>query len=164
MSDQENIVFPRNQKVQTSALGIVEIRELTIEDITTIASELMSLLQALPAGVLAPSAATDGDESSKVDGMEMAKVLLSNKQLLISVKVLLAQLTEKEAKDYDRLPVADFIKLVRAFFKVNPIGEIRELFLEITAILGTNTPENSPNKSAESVTGTQDTESNTLVN
>lgn len=103
------------------------VREIRMNDLRAIAKSLITVFQKLDPSML-----------STTDGMKFIISLIDGEEFWSALKEILAQVIDKDTVYVDKLGIKDQLAIVRAFFKVNEIGEVKELFLGVMEDLGIN--------------------------
>jgi len=116
---EDQTILERNETIATS-IGDVTMRELVIEDVQFIISDLFKLYEGLDKEVL-----------SSGDGFKIFMTAVKSKQLTQCITNMIARSGSKSQKDVAGLGIRDTMKLAKAFIRVNPIKEMTELFLEL---------------------------------
>ena len=106
---------------QTGVETIV-VRELVIEDIPLIAAEVIKLFSAF-----------QDNELKQSNTMEMLNKILQDPALLLSLKKILALLTNRKVEFYDNFPVCLLLKIIDLMFEVTDIQELKTTFFMIKA-------------------------------
>ena len=101
------------------------VREIRMNDLRAIAKSLITIFQTL-----------DPEMLNTTDGMKFVSSIVEGEELWSALKEILAQVIDKDTVYVDNLGVKDQLTIVRAFFKVNEIGEVKELFLGVMEDLG----------------------------
>lgn len=116
-------IITSTEQVEIRKGQTVTVRELYLEDIPVIANELLDLVSSM------------NDEDLKKDTASTLKALLGSQDLVRSCKSVLAQVTSEDVEVYANLPAISLIKVVRAFLRVNPPEELKQLFFEVKDML-----------------------------
>lgn len=116
---REDGVFAGKTVVETKK-GQCTVREICIEDLQVVGVELVNLLQILPEDQLT--------SQSGESVMGLLKLALENPDLIGMVKRILAQMTDTQVVFWEKMPLTDLGKCVRAFTEVNDIEELRSYF------------------------------------
>jgi hypothetical protein len=137
MNDQT--ILERTKTVATAA-GDIVMRELIVEDVQFIISDLYQLYTDLDRSVL---------ESG--DGIKIFMTAVKNKQLSKCIINMIARSGSKKSSDIASLGFRDTLKLAKAFLQVNPVKEMIDLFLELKdEVLGESKEEGSEDKEESS--------------
>jgi len=115
---EETIIPKPVEEVQTQRNGVLKVRELVLEDILIVASELIQVVTTMDADI----ASVEGG------GAKFLMKLAQDKSIATAFKKILAQITDQKPVLFDTLPATDILKLVVALFKVNDFAELKKLF------------------------------------
>lgn len=118
-------LFSKEKEVEIRGVN-VKVRELEIDDISYIMDNLLELLQKLPS--------TFWDDKN-MDPMVIIKTIMQDKSFWTSFKRILARVCDLEYEVVSKASILVLAKLVKAFFEVNSISEIKEIFLELKGTL-----------------------------
>lgn len=114
-----SVAIGRSETVKTRK-GDVVIREITLEDTVKLTETFIKMFQTI-----------SPDELADAGALKMTIRLLTNGMFSASVKEVLSVVTDKPMDFYDKMPLIDLLSVVKAFFRTNPIKELRDLFFEI---------------------------------
>ncbi len=109
--------------VLTKKLGNVSVRELCLEDIQKLSKELLTLILMIKA-------------EENLDDSAFIGQLISSPQLIVVLKSLFSASTGLPVDSFNSLPVSDTLKLAKAFFETNDLGELKDVFLAFLKIFG----------------------------
>jgi len=127
-------------KTVTTAAGDIVMRELIVEDVQYIISDLYQLYTDLDSKVL---------ESG--DGIKIFMTAVKNKQLSKCIINMIARSGSSKSSDIASLGFRDTLKLAKAFLQVNPVKEMIDLFLELKdEVLGESKKEEASEDKEES--------------
>lgn len=130
MSEHGMELIPTELSV-TLKRDTVTVREIRINDLRKIASSLMVVVAGLPPEIWE-------DEKLMKNPMKFLKLVLDNDDFFEAIKQIIAQVIDKDVNYVSQLGMVDQIKIIKAFFVVNDVKEIKELFLETMEVLGIN--------------------------
>lgn len=111
-------------KTVTTKKGEITIREICIEDLQVVGAELGTLAALIPQ-----------DRLEGANTLALVKTVLMDKELMPSIKRILAQMTDTELTFWDKMPVTDLIGCGKAFTEVNDMKELRDYFLVFRGML-----------------------------
>lgn len=116
----------------------VRVRELSLENVVLLASELVQIISSLDLKKTLSTVASVGNdtEAAKKDGFAFLATLLREPNLVVAVQSVAAASISDETRRYSGLElkgmgVADWMKWMTAFKKVTDWEEMRGLFLEL---------------------------------
>lgn len=104
--------------------GEVTVREVTLEDAIKLAETFVSLFKTIDPAILAEK-----------NPVTVTMRMLVDPSFMTTVKKILSVVTDQVIEFYDNIPLLDLLKLVRAFFEVNPRKELQAIFFEIQSLL-----------------------------
>lgn len=115
-------IFASSKTLETRA-GEVTMHELRLQDINVIFEDLGEVFKHLP------------ESTEETPTVQVITKLLSQENTLKAVKNILANVTGKQKEFFGDLPLVETLRLVKTFFEVNDVGQIQQLFFEMTEML-----------------------------
>lgn len=116
------------EKITLKKLGEVRVRELPLEDLIKLGSELLAVAQVIDFASLLDK----GDQAKS--GLQIIQVVLANPKVFDAAKLIAASVTFKEPEDFNGMGLSDWLKLVRTIQLIMDWEEIKELFTEIAPL------------------------------
>lgn len=106
---------------KSEKLGTVRVRELTLEDLIGLFSDVALVLDSLAGNT----------DAVKAGGMAFVAQLVQNERTLSSVRKIAAVSTNKEPEDFVGLGLVDWLRIIAALKRVTDWEEIGRLFFEV---------------------------------
>ena len=106
-------------EVDTQLLGTVRVKELCLEQIVALLSDITKVFELFPT------------EEAEQKGNAWIIIMMKDPIFLAAVKNVMAAAIEKEGTDLDGMSIKDWLKLLVALKQVMDWEELKDLFFQI---------------------------------
>lgn len=106
----------------------LQVRELALEDIVTLTSDLALVLEVFGGDKL--KAAVAG-KSKGTEGIEMLAAVLAAEPTLQAIRKVAAASTDRKPEEFKGMGISDWLKLVKAIKDVTNWEELSEVFFDL---------------------------------